>query len=498
MRWTMYGVLLAVASMARVASAQATRYSAFDLVGDRLTVTIPPGATAPAGTLSTFNCKLTTGASLVIERTADQPCNPIFAAPAPHDLVFDVDSGGRKSTFALELDRGTPSLQVAEYDADSRKLVLGNASVTGKVAAFVVPQERWQEYDVQGGKVTIAPSSQLARDTVVYFRVAKDRPIVKVSWRSADRPAQVAPTPTTFDEICAPAERARLASDNRATWQVLLDGTHRRLDVVKVVRAVDPNTWGIVFVSQPATSDAMLSADGTAGLAVPSMKDGSATSGSENPTWTRDAEPPICSWHLIAPRKPGPFKLTAKLVDPAARSTPLAQREIDVIVQERFAGAFRVGVAGILGAEDRKFEARTSPGSMQAEIVRTSHTPFEVVIGYSLFFDGGKGRRYLLRDDSDNLFLSHVGAFFGFGAVSATTTDIDFLKSLHAGLEVELTPNIAIAVTLVGRRLDQLSTGARVGGPAPSAIPLEQTYGLGAALVINLLPGFFKFAKGAK
>lgn len=194
----------------------------------------------------------------------------------------------------------------------------------------------------------------------------------------------------------------------------------------------------------------------------------------------------------------GAFKLTTRLVDIGDRSKTVAERQVDVIVQERFAGAFRIGVAGIAGAEDRKFEARTAPGSMQPEIVRTSHTPFELVVGYSLLFDGGKGRRYLLRDDSDCWFTSHFGLFLGFGALSATSSDIDFLKSLHVGLEYELTPNIAIAATLVGRRLDQLSAGARVGGPSPSTIPIEQTYGLGGAIMVNLLPGLFKFAKGAK
>lgn len=503
MRWTIYGMLLAVTWLPRVASAQPIKYSAFDLTGDKLMVTLPLGTTAPAGTLSTFNCKLTTGTSLVIERTPDLPCKAIFAAADPHDLVFDLVNAGRPSTVALELERGLPSLQVGEYDAENRKLVLGSADINGKVAAFLLPQERWQELDVQGGKVTVPLSSQLASNTAVYFRTAAGRPIFKVVWRLADKPAKPVATPKIFDDVCTQNVRTKHAMENGATWEIQLDGSHNRLDVVKLVRTVDPNTWGIVFVSQPANSDAVLSADGTVEIANPGIKGGAATSGTEKQTSLAPPcpaidEPPICSWHLIAPRKPGPFKVTAKLVDTTNRSTTLGERQFEVLVQERFAGAFRIGVAGILGAEDRKFEARTAPGSTQPEIVRTSHTPFELVVGYTLFFDGGKGRRYLLRDDSDNWFTSNFGLFLGFGAVSATTSDLDFLKSLHVGLEYEITPNIAVALTVVGRRLDQLSAGARVGGPAPSSIPIEQAYDVGAGLVVNLLPGFFKFAKGAK
>jgi hypothetical protein len=502
MRWML---LLVVWWLPGIVRAQATRYSAFDLIGNELKVQIPSGA-KPGDALANFNCRLTpAGTSLAVEVTAGTPCSVFFANPEPRDLVLDMVTPGKPApvpvTVTLEFDRGTPALSTAEYDAESHKLVLGDASVAGKIAAFLsLPVERWVELDVADGKAIVPPSAQLKHGTALYFRAAKDRPITKAWWRPARASAE--PTaPPAFDAVCEPVARKQHMTDNSATWEIHLDGTHRRLDVLEVARVVDPNTWGIVFVSQPAATDAVISEDDTIQIATPTMATGTATSGSSALGAARspepEAPPPICTWHLIAPHAPGPFKVTAKLFDVASdRSKPVAERRINLIVQTRYAGAFRTGVAGIIGAEDRKFESRTSPGTMQPEIVRTSHTPFELVVGYSLFFDGIRGRRYVLRDGSDNILASRLGLFLGFGTVSVTSDNIDFLKSLHVGLEIELTPNIAVAVTAVGRRIDQLSGSARVGGPAPATIPIEQTYALGGAVVVNIHPGFFRFAKG--
>lgn len=82
-----------------------------------------------------------------------------------------------------------------------------------------------------------------------------------------------------------------------------------RLDVVQTVRTIAPNTWGIVFVSQSATTDATLSADGTVQIGTPPIKDGAGTSGPDKLAPSGVAapteQPPVCSWHLVAPRKPG-------------------------------------------------------------------------------------------------------------------------------------------------------------------------------------------------
>ena len=88
------------------------------------------------------------------------------------------------------------------------------------------------------------------------------------------------------------------------------------------------------------------------------------------------------------------------MVDPSKTAgNTLSERNLDVIVLQRYAGAFRAGVAAIFGAPDQKFEARTSPGSTQAEVVRTGYTPVELVLGYSIYFTGlcGPGRSYFTK-----------------------------------------------------------------------------------------------------
>jgi hypothetical protein len=307
------------------------------------------------------------------------------------------------------------------------------------------------------------------------------------------------PSRSPFEGVCTDDFRRTLTAINGATWEIHLDGTQARLDVRRTVRLIEPNTWGIVFISQPADIDALIEEDGPSQLTM--HADRGAASAREPEVRVLgggdEAElPPLCSWHLITPHAPGPLKLKAKLVPVTDRSKALGERTLNLIVQTRFAGAFRVGIAGIVGAADRKFEGRTSPGTMQAEIVKTSYTPFELVFGYSMFFDGARGRRYLLRDGTDNALASHLGLYLGFGALSTTATSIDFLKSIHLGFEFELTPNLSMVATVVARRIDQLAGDARVGGPAPATIPLEQTYALGGAIIININPGLFRFIKG--
>jgi hypothetical protein len=146
--------------------------------------------------------------------------------------------------------------------------------------------------------------------------------------------------------------------------------------------------------------------------------------------------------------------VTVALNDPA-KTAPVSQRKIDIIVLQRFSGAFRAGIAGIYGAPDQKFEPRTAPGSSQAEIVRTTRTPVEFVLGYSIYFEGlgdRPGRSYFTHD-GNTVQDGHGGFYLGFGAVSVSgTNSVDFLKSLYAGLEYEFSPYFAVALTGVVRR----------------------------------------------
>lgn len=98
--------------------------------------------------------------------------------------------------------------------------MLGNADISGKAAVFLVPQHRWQEVDVQGGKAALPTLSQLGRDTVVYYRAAQGRPVFKVVWRFATKPAVAAPAVKAFGEVCAQKWRDERRSDNGATWEI--------------------------------------------------------------------------------------------------------------------------------------------------------------------------------------------------------------------------------------------------------------------------------------
>ena len=119
-----------------------------------------------------------------------------------------------------------------------------------------------------------------------------------------------------------------------------------------------------------------------------------------------------------------------------------------------------------------------------------------LVIGYSLYWDGlfrPQGRTYNLI--SGSWLARHAGLFVGFGALSFANSNVDFLRSIHVGPELELSRNISIATTFVYRRGTTLAGDLRAGGAAPEGtIPTSTTYSWGAGLVLTLSFDAVKFA----
>jgi hypothetical protein len=531
------GVLAALPRPAHAQPGQDTSYSAIDLAARKITITgIPDGATAGSG-LARLQCKISVADGvLTIEHTKEPGCDAIFAARQPPDLRFDLalkvaQPPSKPATPAPPPSKpatpappppkpaapappppkpaaeAQPTVEIATpllFDHGSEGLVRAELSdggldfkgkgVNGQLAYW--SNGRWQPARVEHGTATFEVGASIPDDAPIYFRPDGSKGVLVVAALKPAAPSPPPPPPPLFEETC---KKEHLPPHS---WLTEIDAANpvHELHVRTPPQIVEPNTFGVIVVRHSDRLVASFDGTGQVQLALPGLRDGSAQSGSSTAPRADIVAAPApsltCSTYQVAPRG-AVFTVTVSLLDPTKSPNLVSQHKLDILVLQRYAGAFRVGIAGVVGAQDQKFEARTSPESMQGEIVQTSRMPVELVLGYSLYFaglGGGAGRSYFSAVGQP-MQDSHAGLFFGFGVLSiAGTNSIDYLKSIHAGLEWEFSPNFAIAVTAVVRRVDELTAGAMVGGPAPMTIPTQSQYVVGAGLVLNISPSFFKFA----
>lgn len=118
----------------------------------------------------------------------------------------------------------------------------------------------------------------------------------------------------------------------------------------------------------------------------------------------------------------------------------------------------------------------------------------DVVIGYSPYLDAG-GRAGSGCESAPFCF----NPYFGLGLLSASSGgDLQWLKSVHLGVEWELTEAFAIGLTANLRRVERLAKGFAPGYPVEGEVPTDDKFVFGVGLVINLSPEFLKVgASGA-
>src|SRR5690606_17235812 len=82
--------------------------------------------------------------------------------------------------------------------------------------------------------------------------------------------------------------------------------------------------------------------------------------------------------------------------------------------------------------------------------------------------------------------------YFGIGLLSTGGDgELSWLKSVHLGVEWELTDAFAIGITANLRRAERLAEGFRVGQPLDGDVPTEERFVVGMGVVVNLSPSFF-------
>ena len=274
------------------------------------------------------------------------------------------------------------------------------------------------------------------------------------------------------------------------------DGRIAYADVVPSYgRPLLPNKPTLVVVIHQSDHGVAIETNGRTGVFTPGVdrgngKDGERTFGAGNEKYA-DSAKWVTTTTVIPPLLPGEASVTVKLSNDDGL---LDQKQITMLVQETYSGALRAGIGAVtMGAVDGAYAIRTRAGSPQAEIVAEDPALYnlEFVLGYAAFLDEG-GRPAAGCLSAPWCFAPYVGV----GVLSQDGRgDYRALSSVHLGLEWQPVRNFSVAATLVGRRTDRLAAGLEVGGPAlPGDDIITQGYGLGAGIVFNISPSFFRFA----
>lgn len=317
--------------------------------------------------------------------------------------------------------------------------------------------------------------------------------------------------------------------------------------------ALSPNRSIAVIVHARACERVVLAMDGAIGEATPvtftvpptpSIAPNAVKSAEDTPTPMPPT--PRCYISYFPPRKPGPVTLSmvvsapnqasqagpgekynkaakqedcakpqAKITNPTAappadphqngaspgNTAPTSETYVyEFYVPTPYGGALRLGLGGLwVPALGHSYSAKTTGMSNLAQIIDGDASPvaMELVVGYAPFvFDRSSqfgGRAYGPESPS------RWAPYFGIGALSSSGgSKVEWLRSIYAGLEYELTAGSSVALTAVVRRVDGLANDFKVGDVVPAGTTVTNTtFAFGGAIVFNFTPAFFKFASSA-
>lgn len=481
-------MVIALAIRARAAHAQG-ELKIEELATDKVKVSVPA-----------------TGAhKLVISGVEDTNCNVVVASTTATiasdgvdghacDGVFHLDPEDLKNTTQDGLKNAAGTIIPFKLQSTTPMVIPGAISLTWSTAlAAASPLQGKKSYYYADGWHTlnlVNPGDATSKERTLFVVASPGAPpeTVKVGM---DKPpplseaekAQKARDQATHD--CLEA-----INDRRGKGVNVLCFVHQgawsRLPVGEVV--MRPNSPLLVLAYARSGEKVKIDLTGDVGFTDPTFRNETG-----RVTGARDGEefePLVVSSREWPALKPVAHTLTvtAKVGD----SEDIER--VDIAVDTPYAGAIRIGVAGIFGsARDRSYAVQTLPGSGQAEIVTTEGGSMdaELVLGIAAYLEGG-GRTYFTGD------RHHWSPYFGIGLVDKQNSSFEFLRSLHVGLEYEVSKQFSIAGTVVGRRVDRLVDGLEVGDPVTGmSVSTRKGYSFGVGVVINVSPDFLKIAKGS-
>ena len=436
----------------------------------------------------------------------------------------EVDRTSCAPLFDPDQLRGRPSVQLAELcvlalSGFAAKIVAGNTEIlelsdTGAIdlsklaatrilltstAAAVVPtikEKPETSFSLPAAFKAGETIAFILKDGKLHSIEVAAKPIVKLP--ATDPAAPATPAVQLADKVASDACGANTTVSDKTDFNVLCfagDGARIALvdppsDGGTIMR---PNRSILVLVVRMPETKFTVTVDGDYGVfrpglsdqAPPDPKKGAALAATE----PGPAPPPLVDRHAFGPRLPGK---AAVHVRPTDTKSTVAETVIELIVEETYAGALRVGIGGVFGgAIDRGFTLRAAPGSGQQEIVAANGGDMdaELVVGASIFLEQG-GRSYAVPGHN-----KRFAPYFGIGVLNQTDSGLKAFRSFHAGLEFELNSHFSIALTAIARRITRL-TNASVGDPVQmsGSVPTETGFAFGWGIVINLSPDFLRLA----
>lgn len=194
----------------------------------------------------------------------------------------------------------------------------------------------------------------------------------------------------------------------------------------------------------------------------------------------------------FAPRRPGALELVLKLH--TATNTLVDEVQTELVVEQTYSGALRLGIGVPLFAVQREYTTELAPGSAQHEIVAGgSDVDVELVITFAGFLEALNGGRSYTRPGYN--FFERWGLFVAAGVLAPSTEGVRFLTSFYVGVELEIIRSLSFGVGFVLRRVNRLISGYSVGDAVLDGTRLSgESWEPGLGFVIGVSPEFLQFA----
>jgi hypothetical protein len=230
-------------------------------------------------------------------------------------------------------------------------------------------------------------------------------------------------------------------------------------------------------------------AGGASGNGPGSLLNGSKLHGP--PRSSRHPNACMLDRYTLAPRPPGPFSVVSQLLDGDGAIVPGSVRVVEMLVDQRYFGAIRLGVGMSFSTYgNRSFSLHTT-GSGATAIYQDAYMPFvpEIVAGFTVF----PKPRYAtaIRCGPHNLTecLWPPSPFVGIGLASSSPTGtFNILTSYYAGVEFQL-GFLTVQASVGVRRDTVLAAGFDVGSVVPTgttAVPTVSRYDFAPAVSLTL------------
>ncbi len=258
---------------------------------------------------------------------------------------------------------------------------------------------------------------------------------------------------------------------------------------IKAGNYLRPNTPLVVYVAAPAAANVQVKTSATAKLIGPQIEPKAGPPGAK-----AFGAKPSCRIHrlVLQPRPPGVFTVTTELYDAAGNADKQTTQTLEILVEQEYAGAIRVGVGFITPFADRDSSGNIAGGTASYSVrdglvYRDGWSPvdLELIAGYTQF---------LSKQRLTELGKFHMGLFAGLGLlkVSPGGGKVQALTSAYLGWEFAIggftfTPVVGV------RRAIVLAHGLKVGDYVGSSTSITTTQfvpalGLTLGYTANALP----------